>query len=69
MIDANLLLRNLNFVVNDDENERESDDEHNRHWILNDDYSIATMPKAYLPGREDEDTAALFTSLGINGRL
>ncbi|UKZ61637.1 uncharacterized protein TrAtP1_002895 [Trichoderma atroviride] len=68
-IDANLLLRNLNFIEDGDENERESDDAHYTHFILNDGYSVATMHKVRLNAPQNQDAVALFTSLFINGRL
>jgi hypothetical protein len=69
MIDANLLLRNLNFVEDDEENDRGSDDDHYSHCISNDGYLIATMHKVHSTGPEGKDAIALFTSLFINGRL
>lgn len=69
MIDANVLLRNLNFFQEDDENERESNDKHYKYDILKDGYSMATTHQVQSIGQEDKDAVALFTSLFINGRL
>lgn len=67
-INANLLLRNLNFNEDDEENGREGDDEHYSRYISNDGHSIAIVHEV---GQESKDIYAvgLFTSVCINGQL
>lgn len=69
VIDANLLLRNLNFVENDDENNHKTDDTTNYiYHISNDGYSIIAMHKVPQTGQTGQDAVALFISLFINER-
>lgn len=68
LVDANLLLRNLNFVNKDDENNHKIND--TTHYVYaksNDGYSVIAMHKVNQTDGSDKDAVALFISLFING--
>lgn len=67
-INAEVMLRDLNFIENNQENKRESNDENYSHHAPPRGRCLIRMHKAHPTGRANQDAVALFISPFIGGR-